>query len=111
MNRRRIITGLLTKKRQDYIDLCVDTQKPKRRIYEHPLDLIHAKNRDVKDRVNENGKTTVHVKKTECRATAGIGHKKARQAKHQHVYQEKRIDAVPGNTAALAVDSAVNLDV
>ena len=78
MHWRRVITGLSAKKRQDQINLRVDAEQAKCRINEHPLDLVDAKKHDIKNRVNDNGKTTVQIKKAKLWAIVRIGHEKAR---------------------------------
>ena len=104
----RIIADILAKQRQQPADLGVNTEKAKAGIDEHPFDLVHTKDRQVKNRVDKDRKTAVQIQKTEFRAVAGIGHVKAGQTKHQHVEQEKRINEVPGQLIALLVGLAVN---
>lgn len=62
------IAGFFTEKGQDQINLCVNTQQTERGIDKHPFDLIYTKQRDVENRVKQDGEAAMKVKKTDFRA-------------------------------------------
>lgn len=85
VNVKRVIANSLAEQRQQPADLGIDAEQTESGVDEHPFDFIASEDGQVKDRVNQDGKTSMHIQKRQGSMVVAIRHEKAGTAEDEHV--------------------------